>query len=226
MPVGVALPIEYLAPVFLVLFGWARTQRHPGRFTLVWLSARSVRTSARPRYFGAEHSRVHRSCVGTDRLTRGCVYYAIAARVDPELPPVALTAGAMAFGAMVLLVLGVVGFVPLRASFVSVILVGNDVSWLLPAIVILGLSTVMAYLLRIQGSLRLGTRIASFIGLTEVLFSIVASWGLLGELPIPLQFADGVFILVGVVLVHLQTDQPRPTGLSANSAAPTLSRRR
>ncbi|QOD10212.1 EamA family transporter [Rathayibacter toxicus] len=156
----------------------------------------------------------------------GCVYYAIAARVDPELPPVALTAGAMAFGAMVLLVLGVVGFVPLRASFVSVILVGNDVSWLLPAIVILGLSTVMAYLLRIQGSLRLGTRIASFIGLTEVLFSIVASWGLLGELPIPLQFADGVFILVGVVLVRLPTDQPRPTGLSANSAAPTLPRRR
>lgn len=71
------------------------------------------------------------------------------------------------------------------------------------AAVILGMSTVLAYLLGIEGGARLGTRVASFVGLNEVLFSIVATWALLGELPAPIQFAGGALILTEVVLVRL-----------------------
>lgn len=208
MSVGVALLIEYLAPVFLVLFAWARTRRHPGRFTLAGSALAlaglvlvlDLSGQSTPELVGVAWALT--ASLGL------CVYYVIAGRIDPELPPIALTAGAMTVGAGLLLVLGVTGLVPLRATFGDVVFVGKEVPWFLPAAVILGMSTVLAYLLGIEGGSRLGTRIASFVGLTEVLFSIVAAWALLGELPAPIQFGGGALILVGVVLVRLQAEAP------------------
>jgi drug/metabolite transporter (DMT)-like permease len=208
MSVGVALLIEYLAPVFLVLFAWARTRRHPGRFTLAG-SALALAGLVLVLDLSGESTPELVGVAWALTASLGlCVYYVIAGRIDPELPPIALTAGAMTVGAGLLLVLGVTGLVPLRATFGDVVFVGNEVPWLLPAAVILGMSTVLAYLLGIEGGSRLGTRIASFVGLTEVLFSIVAAWALLGELPAPIQFGGGALILVGVVLVRLQAEAP------------------
>ncbi|TCL85432.1 MULTISPECIES: DMT family transporter [unclassified Rathayibacter] len=208
MSVGVALLIEYLAPVFLVLFAWARTRRHPGRFTLAG-SALALAGLVLVLDLSGESTPELVGVAWALTASLGlCVYYVIAGRIDPELPPIALTAGAMTVGAGLLLVLGVTGLVPLRATFGDVVFVGNEVPWFLPAAVILGMSTVLAYLLGIEGGSRLGTRIASFVGLTEVLFSIVAAWALLGELPAPIQFGGGALILVGVVLVRLQAEAP------------------
>ncbi|MDY0913466.1 DMT family transporter [Rathayibacter festucae] len=208
MSVGVALLIEYLAPVFLVLFAWARTRRHPGRFTLAG-SALALAGLVLVLDLSGESTPELVGVAWALTASLGlCVYYVIAGRIDPELPPIALTAGAMTVGAGLLLILGVTGLVPLRATFGDVVFVGNDVPWFLPAAVILGMSTVLAYLLGIEGGSRLGTRIASFVGLTEVLFSIVAAWALLGELPAPIQFGGGALILVGVVLVRLQAEAP------------------
>ncbi|MCJ1702253.1 MULTISPECIES: DMT family transporter [unclassified Rathayibacter] len=208
MSVGVALLIEYLAPVFLVLFAWARTRRHPGRFTLAG-SALALAGLVLVLDLSGESTPELVGVAWALTASLGlCVYYVIAGRIDPELPPIALTAGAMTVGAGLLLILGVTGLVPLRATFGDVVFVGNDVPWFLPAVVILGMSTVLAYLLGIEGGSRLGTRIASFVGLTEVLFSIVAAWALLGELPAPIQFGGGALILVGVVLVRLQAEAP------------------
>ena len=210
MSVGIALLIEYLAPVFLVLFAWARTRRHPGRFTLAGSAVAlaglvlvlDLSGESTPELIGIAWALT--ASLGL------CVYYVIAGRVDPELPPIALTAGAMTVGAGILLILGLTGIAPLRATFGDVVFLGNEVSWAVPAAVILGMSTVLAYLLGIEGGSRLGTRIASFVGLTEVLFSILAAWALLGELPAPIQFAGGALILAGVVLVRLQTEEPAP----------------
>ncbi|MBF4461469.1 MULTISPECIES: EamA family transporter [unclassified Rathayibacter] len=209
MSVGIALLIEYLAPVFLVLFAWARTRRHPGRFTLAG-SALALAGLVLVLDLSGESTPDLVGIAWALTASLGlCVYYVVAGKVDPELPPLVLTAGAMVVGAGLLIVLGAVGAVHLRASFGSVVFLGADVPWFMPAAVILGMSTVLAYLLGIQGSSRLGTRIASFVGLTEVLFSIAAAWLLLGELPAPIQFAGGALILGGVVLVRLQSDSAR-----------------
>ena len=69
-------------------------------------------------------------------------------------------------------------------------------------------STSAAYLLGIAGGSRLGSRVASFVGLVEVLFAVLAAWVLLGDLPAPIQFAGGALILAGVVLVKLQRETP------------------
>lgn len=223
MSVGVALLIEYLAPVFLVLFAWARTRRHPGRFTLAG-SALALAGLVLVLDLSGESTPELVGVAWALTASLGlCVYYVIAGRIDPELPPIALTAGAMTVGAVLLLILGLSGLVPLRATFGDVVFVGNDVPWYLPAAVILGMSTVLAYLLGIEGGSRLGTRIASFVGLTEVLFSIVAAWALLGELPAPIQFGGGALILIGVVLVRLQAEAPAPTVAEAREAEVPLS---
>ena len=60
----------------------------------------------------------------------------------------------------------------------------------------------LAYLLGTVAARRLGSTVASFVGLTEVLFAVLFAWLLLGELPAPVQLAGGVLIIVGVVAVR------------------------
>ena len=86
---------------------------------------------------------------------------------------------------------------------------------------VLGLSllaAVVAYVAGIGAARRLGAKLASFIGMAEVLFAILFAWLLLGQLPSPLQFLGGAFILAGIILVRageLRTAQgqaPEPAG--------------
>ena len=50
---------------------------------------------------------------------------------------------------------------------------------------------------------RIGSRVASFVGLSEVLFALGFAWLFLAEVPAPIQFVGGALILVGVVLVRM-----------------------
>ncbi len=44
---------------------------------------------------------------------------------------------------------------------------------------------------------------ASFVGLTEVLFAVLFAWLLLGQVPAAVQFAGGVLVVAGVALVRI-----------------------
>ena len=46
-------------------------------------------------------------------------------------------------------------------------------------------------------------RLASFIGLTEVLFAVAFAWAFLGQLPTPVQLVGGTVIVVGITLVRV-----------------------
>ena len=47
------------------------------------------------------------------------------------------------------------------------------------------------------------TTLASFVGLTEVLFAVLFAWLVLGELPGAVQLLGGAVILAGIVAVRL-----------------------
>ena len=75
----------------------------------------------------------------------------------------------------------------------------------------LGLVTAaIAYVTGIEAGRRLGSRLASFVALTEVLMALVFAWLLLGELPRPVQLAGGLLVLAGVVVVKLGEGSPSP----------------
>jgi drug/metabolite transporter (DMT)-like permease len=65
------------------------------------------------------------------------------------------------------------------------------------------LATVLAYVSGIMAARALGSKVASFVSLTEVLFAVVWAWLLLGELPGAIQLLGGALIVGGVVLVRL-----------------------
>jgi drug/metabolite transporter (DMT)-like permease len=82
-------------------------------------------------------------------------------------------------------------------------LASRQVSWLVP---VLGMSLVaaaFAYVAGIFGARLLGARVASFVGLTEILFAVLFAWALLGQAPRPVQLVGGLLMVVGIALVRL-----------------------
>ena len=203
MAVAVALLIEYTAPVAVICWLWVRHGQRPGRRTLAGavvaavglvlvldvLSGASVSTSGVLWALGA--------------MTGAATYFVISADEGNGLPPLVLAAGGLVTGAVLLVGLGLVGLVPMRASTAPVAYAGHTVAWWLP-LVALGLVTAaLSYTTGIAAGRRLGSRLASFVALLEVLAALVFAWLLLGQLPHLVQLVGGVVVLAGVVLVKL-----------------------
>ena len=81
----------------------------------------------------------------------------------------------MGIGAVALLGLGGAGALPMHATFGSVVFAGHPVSWLVPVLGLSLVAGVLAYVAAIYGTRLLGPRLASFTGLTEVLFAVLVS---------------------------------------------------
>jgi drug/metabolite transporter (DMT)-like permease len=132
------------------------------------------------------------------------VYFVISsAASDDALPPLVVAWGGLVVGALALLVAGVAGVLPLAAPLDPVTLASRQVSWLVP---VLGMSLVaaaFAYVAGIFGARLLGARVASFVGLTEILFAVLFAWALLGQTPRPVQLAGGLLMVVGIALVRM-----------------------
>ena len=74
--------------------------------------------------------------------------------------------------------------------------------WLLVGL--LGVVTAaLAYVTGIAAGRRLGSRVASFVALSEVLMAVLFAWLLLDELPTTAQLLGGLLVLAGVVLVKV-----------------------
>ena len=78
----------------------------------------------------------------------------------------------------------------------------------------------VTYATGIAATRLLGSKVASFLGLTEVLFSVVLSWLLVDQLPLPVQLAGGVLIVAGVVAVRYdELRDPQAVTLAAEPVA-------
>jgi drug/metabolite transporter (DMT)-like permease len=71
-----------------------------------------------------------------------------------------------------------------------------------PAIALAVIPTAIAYTLGIMGIARLRPRFASLVGLSEVMFAVLAAWALLGEAMSPTQAVGGAVVLAGLVLAR------------------------
>jgi drug/metabolite transporter (DMT)-like permease len=134
----------------------------------------------------------------------GCAaYFLISADEDNGLPALALAAGGLLVGGASLALLGLVGLLPMTSSTQDVTMAGESFAWWVP-LLLLGLVTAaVAYVSGIFAIRRLGSRVASFVALTEVVTGVLWAWLLLDELPKALQLVGGLLILAGVVGVKL-----------------------
>jgi len=220
LSVGVALMIEYLAPVLIVGWVWARTRVRPTRLTGLGV-ALSLAGLALVLDLGSD---VRISVVGVAWALVAAfglaVYFLLADRGgdDDDLPPIALAGSGLVVGAMVLGLAGLVRALPMRASTTDVAVADVSLPWWVAGLELAVVAGVFAYILGIVAVRRLGATVGSFAALTEVLFAVLFAWVLLDQLPVPVQLLGGALILAGVVAVRL--------GASAQPAVLTTPRRR
>ena len=74
--------------------------------------------------------------------------------------------------------------------------------------------------LGIAATRRLGAKVASVVGLTEVLFAIAFAAVLVGQLPGLGQLAGGLVVLAGVALVQVDDARASSTRQAATARAP------
>lgn len=209
IPVSMALLIEYLAPVALVLVAWLR-QRHAPQFVVLGGSVLAIAGLVLVIGPGGGSLDPLGLIYAGIAMVGVCVYYVMGERADASLPPIALAASGFVIGAIALGLLGLTGIVPFAAEFTTVGFFGAAVPWWVPVVTVGVVSTAFAYVAGITAITMLGTRLSSFLGLSEVVFAAVVAWIVLGEALSPLQLLGGVAILAGIVLVRLEKRSADP----------------
>ena len=217
IPVGVALLLEYLGVVLVVGWLWLRHGQRPRRLTAIGGSAAIIGLVLVLNLAGSAHVNPIGVLWGLLAAVGLAVYFLLSAAEGAEpLPPIVMAWAAMCTGAAALAVLGWLGLLPISYRAGDVVFLGHRVSWIVPVLGLSLVAAVIAYVAGIGAARRLGAKLASFIGLAEVLFGIGFAWLLLGQLPSPVQFAGGVFILAGVACVradelrHVPAAEPAP----------------
>jgi drug/metabolite transporter (DMT)-like permease len=203
LPIGVALLLEYLGIILVVGWMWLMHGQRPRRLTIAGSAAAILGLVFVLDLTGATGLDPVGVLWGLGAGIGLAGYFILSARGDAALPPVVLASGGMAVGAAVLIALGLIGALPLHATFGAVTFAGYRTSWLVPIIGLSFIAAVISYVAGIGAARILGARLSSFVGLTEVMFAVLIAWLVLNELPTAVQLLGGVFIVAGVALVRL-----------------------
>ncbi|WP_231819768.1 EamA family transporter [Microbacterium resistens] len=210
MDVGVALLVEYTAPVAVVLWLWIRRGERPTARSAFGAAVAfaglvlmlDVLTGARIDPVGILWA--------LGAMTGAAAYFLLSGRVDTGLPPIALAGSGLLVGALGLTAAGAVGILPMAWTTADVAYRFGTVPWFVPVLAVGILATALAYVLGIASTRMLGSRVASFVALAEVVAALLFGWLLLGQLPGPWQLAGGALVLAGVVVVKLGEPKPPP----------------
>ena len=202
IPVGTAVLIEYMAPLLLVGLAWARTRRRPKAVVLIGsvVALGGLVLVVSPG--GATGFDLFGYALALAAMVGCAIYYLVAAQPSDGLPAVALASFGLLLGGLLLGLVGLTGLVPFETSTADVLMFGAELPWWLPLLLIGIVATAIAYSTSIAASEMLGSRLASFVGLLEVVAATFYAWLLLGEqLTVP-QLFGGLLILTGIAFVR------------------------
>ena len=198
---SLALLIEFMGPVLLMLFFWARTRIAPHQLTLlgaviaiaglVTISGLAVGSSLHP--LGIFFALI--AAVGN------ATYFATGATTEHGIPPLPFVGIGLGVASAFLIATSAVGVLPFTTSTAPVILAGAEVPLWVPIAGMALISTVISYVLGVAASRRLGATVASFTGYSEPLFAIAWSIMLLGIAPTTTEWIGAALIIGGVAAV-------------------------
>lgn len=207
MQVGLALLIEYIAPVPVIGWLWLRHGDRPSRATVVGgLIALTGLVPLLDLFSGGSVSLVG---LAWALLAMACVavYFLLSAHDRSGLPPLALAGSGLAVAAVAVVLANLVGLLHFHGSTRDAVYSGHAVSWWIPLLLLGLVAGALAYVTGVEASRRLGSRLASFVAIFEVLTAMVFAGVLLGQVPKPIQIVGAVLVLIGVAAVKMGETQ-------------------
>ena len=210
MDVGIALLIEYTAPVAVLLWLWMRRGERPTRRSILGAGIAFVGLVLMLDIVTGAQVDVIGVLWALGAMVGAASYFVLSARADTGIPPIALAGSGLLLGAVGLSLAALIGVLPFAWTTADVDYRFGAVPWFVPVLAIGVIATALAYVLGIVSTRMLGSRLASFVALAEVVAALLFGWLLLGQLPGPLQPLGGVLVLAGVVVVKLGEPRPAP----------------
>jgi len=204
LSVAVALLLEYSGTLLVVLWMWARHAHRPSIFTVAGAAAAIGGLALVLDVFGDVTVDAVGVAWGLGAAVGLAVYFVISATDDDgALPPLLTAWCGLVIGGIVLGVAALVGVVRFDVVRADVTLLDRRMSWVVPLLGMSVLAGAFAYVAGVVGARALGAKVASFVGLTEVLFAVLFAWIAVDESLAPVQLVGGALVIVGIALVKL-----------------------
>ncbi|MFP5255434.1 MAG: EamA family transporter [Acidimicrobiia bacterium] len=216
LSVGVALLLEYLGLILVVVWLWVRHRARPRRWTVAGMVLAVVGLALVLDVTGEMEVDPTGVAWGLAAAVGLAAYFVISARDSGGLPPLAMAAGGMVVASVALVGAGAVGVMSVEWSRADTELAGVALPWWGPVLGLALVAGALSYAVGIAAARALGSKLAAFLGLTEVLFAVLFAWLLLDELPLTVQLVGGTLIVVGVAAVRydeLHGDRPEAEAL-------------
>lgn len=224
LPVGLALLIEYTAPLLVAL--WARFVLHEQVRARVWWALAACLGGLA--LVAQVADGVVLDALGLLAAVGAAVslacYYLLGERLVSRRDPLSTHAWSMGFAALFWIVLQPLWTFPVGTLGENVAMPGplagaEPPMWALVAwIVVLG--TAVPYLLFLWGIRALGAARAGLLGMTEPVAASAAAWLVLGEAMTTVQLVGGAIVLGGIVMA--ETARPRDTDEARQDGAAVL----
>lgn len=205
LSVGVALLLEYTSPILVVGWLWATTRQRPAIMTLTGGALAVVGIMLVLDVFAGAHINSVGVIWGLAAAVCAACYFMMSEKVSSDgtgLSAVTLAAGGLVVGAVGVGALGLCGVLPMAFTTHHTTIAGVAVPWFIPVIALGLIPTALAYTLGILGVARLRPRFASLVGLSEVMFAVLAAWALVGEAITVTQAVGGAVVLAGLALAR------------------------
>ena len=209
LSVGVALLLEYLAPVLVVGWVWAGTRRRPATLTLLGATLALAGTVIVLDVFSGAQINAAGVAWALGATVCAACYFVLSDRAAADgdgLHPLTLAAGGLIVGAGAVVLLATTHLLPMTFTTNDTVVAGHAISFLIPVAVLGVVSTAAAYALGISGVARLRPSYASLVGLGEVLSAAIWAWLLVGESITATQALGGAVVLAGLALAGRSSD--------------------
>ncbi|HVM26412.1 MAG TPA: EamA family transporter [Mycobacteriales bacterium] len=211
LSVAVALLLEYSGALLVVGWLWLRRGQRPRALTVGGAAVAVGGLVLVLDVLGDQELSLVGVLWGLGAAVGLATYFVLSAGTDDALPPLVVAWGGLTVGGGVLVLAGAVGVMPLAAPRTDVVLLDTPVSWLVPVLGLALVAAVLAYVSGIVAARLLGAKVASFVGLTEVLFAVVFAWLLLGQVLSPVQLVGAALVVAGIALVRVDELRHEPS---------------
>lgn len=204
LSVAVALLLEYSGTVLVVGWMWARHHQVPSRGTALGAAVALAGLALVLNPAGSHHVDPVGVLWGLGAAV-GLAAYFVASSADAyqPLPPLAVAWGGLSLGAVAVLLASAAGVLRWSAPLADVTLAHSRVGWEVPVLGLGLVAAAVAYVTGIAAARVLGARLASFVGLAEVLFAAAYARLLLGQQLAEMQLLGGLVVLAGIAVVRM-----------------------